>query len=475
MHRRLMLALVATLAAFATAAASSTASTAPAPKLRLIAATPSVDLFKYRGQPLTLDIHAYVASVGGEFRIDASKARYGAPIVAKQVVGGTRRTLPSWVANDWTGLRGFLHYDVRNAKGTLVTSLDTAFCPFGYNMQRIDDTGPASPTFPFFCGTNPFTLGSVWGIDRGWASGLDFSTPPVNLPLGWYTVTVSIPQRYVQLFHIDPKDASVAVRVHVVSGSGGCAPPCGGVGRPAQRQAAPESVATVTKPDPSTVPDLIPLPSWGINTSHIGSNDYLEFGATIWDRGPAPMVVEGFRRPGKNIMDAFQYFYKNGVAVGRAPAGTMEYDARPGHQHWHFKQFAEYSLLDSTKKLVVVSQKEAFCLAPTDAIDLLVPNALWSGFQIGLPGACGDVSSLWTRETLPVGWGDTYFQGLPGQSFDITKLRNGRYYIKVRANPSGVLIEASKGNNTTYRLVILGGTPGHRTVTVPAYHGIDSH
>jgi hypothetical protein len=416
-----------------------------------------------------------VAAVGGEFRIDATKARYGDPVIARQVTGSSRRTLPAWAPDDWAGLRDFLHYTVRDSTGKVVESTDMSFCPGGWNVQRIDDTGPAVPTFPSFCGYNPFTLGMVWGINRGWATGLDFSSPVVNLRLGHYTVTISIPDRFVQLFSIDPRDASATVSLHVIKGTSGCPPPCHG--RPARRgdTTGPASAPTVTAPDASTVPDLIPLPAWQIGTSVAAKRDYVEFGANVWNRGPGPMVVEGFRRPSKNIMDAFQYFYKDGVAVGRAPAGTLEFDSRIGHQHWHFKQFVEYSLLNSSKTEVVRSQKEAFCLAPTDPIDLTVANAEWNPFLIGLPGACGDLGSLWIRETMPVGWGDTYFQSLPGQSFDITGLKNGKYFIRVLANPSGVIHESNTRNNTALRLVILGGKPGHRTVDVPAYHGIDTH
>ena len=78
------------------------------------------------------------------------------------------------------------------------------------------------------------------------------------------------------------------------------------------------------------------------------------------------------------------------------------------------------------------------------------------------------------RETLPVGWGDTYFQSLPGQSFDITGVPNGTYYIEVQANPLGLLREADSTNNVRMRKIILGGIPGHRTVTVPAWRGIDA-
>jgi hypothetical protein len=91
-----------------------------------------------------------------------------------------------------------------------------------------------------------------------------------------------------------------------------------------------------------------------------------------------------------------------------------------------------------------------------------------------LSTACGGPEALWVREVLPVGWGDTYYQGLPGQSFDVTDLPNGTYYVKVQANPGGHLYESNMANNVRLRKVILGGRPGHRTVRVPPWHGIDT-
>ena len=236
------------------------------------------------------------------------------------------------------------------------------------------------------------------------------------------------------------------------------------------------SVPIMTNPDLSIRPDLVALPAWGISINHQrrGNRDFLDFGATVWDRGPSPMVVEGFRRPGEPIMDGWEYFYSNGEPVGRAPAGDLMYDARPGHQHWHFEQFARYSLLGADETQIVRSEKTGFCLAPTDAIDMTVPGADWSPYSIGLSTACGSRNSIWTREVLPSGWGDTYFQGLPGQSFDVTDLPNGTYFIAVEANPDGLLIEGSTANNTELREIRLRGTRGNRSVIVPPWHGIDT-
>ena len=75
---------------------------------------------------------------------------------------------------------------------------------------------------------------------------------------------------------------------------------------------------------------------------------------------------------------------------------------------------------------------------------------------------------------LQSGWGDTYFQGIPGQSFNVTDLPNGTYYVKVEVNPLGALHEQTDANNAELREVIIGGEPGARTIEVPPWNGIDT-
>jgi hypothetical protein len=152
---------------------------------------------------------------------------------------------------------------------------------------------------------------------------------------------------------------------------------------------------------------------------------------------------------------------------------TMGFEKGKGENEWHFEQFAQYRLLTATKKLAVISHKVGFCIAPTDPVDMLIHSALWQPLFIGLGGACGSPSALWVQEYLPDGWGDTYVQTLAEQAFDITNVPNGTYYIEITANPLHKLHELSTAGNTSLRKIILGGTKGHRTVKVPAWHGID--
>jgi len=130
--------------------------------------------------------------------------------------------------------------------------------------------------------------------------------------------------------------------------------------------------------------------------------------------------------------------------------------------------------VDASDLEVVRSKKQSFCLAPTDAIDLTVPRADYNAFGGGRFTMCGGQGAIWVREVLQAGWGDTYVQGVGGQSFDITNVPNGWYSVRVEVNPTGELFEASADNNVETRLVHLGGRPGKRRVLMSPWHGIDS-
>jgi hypothetical protein len=451
----------------------------PAPTIRLFAASSSITVQR-SGRTAYIDPGTWIESVNGAFQLNVSRPDYETPVGISQVdptTGAVLRTLPVTVLDGWYGLSDFSHLSIRDDSGNLITRFAQTFCPDMYDVQRVNDTGPATSRYPTYCSSNPFTKSMVWGIDDGWAVSAFggycyyYCGLRLEVPDGRYTMQAWIGKQYGDLLGIAPEDMSVTIDLTIQTVKKAVSP------EPATQQqpAGEAAVPTVTNPDPSTEPDLQALPAWGMNVFHRQGRDYLAFGATAWNDGPAGLVVEGFRQPDTAVMDAFQYFYdQNGNAVGRAPVGTLEYDSRPGHNHWHFQQFAAYSLLDGSHIPIAPSTKESFCIAPTDAIDLAAPGADWQPWSTGFFGACGSPGSIWTRETLAAGWGDTYFQYLPGQSFDVTDLPNGRYYVKVEVNPLHVLYETDTTNDMSQRRVILKGKPGHRRVVVPPWHGIDS-
>jgi hypothetical protein len=459
----------------------------PGPVLKLEVAQRSVTLYGFHGR-VFLDPGIWVSALGSPLELDVQRASYAKPLTITQVIhppygGIVRRPLPASILDGWNGLRQFTVLTVRDSAGKVVVTEPVSFCPNSFDPARVSPAGPPATPYPSMCASDPFQLAMVWGVQKGWATDpVQFSGRGVKLPLGVYHVTEAISPEYVRLFGIPAKDATATVKVTVAKPPKCCPPPgCCATRSPrsARRAAAPPLPAdapTLTHPPRTALPDLVPLPSWGITVSHPRrqTHDYLDFGATVWIGGNGPLDVEGFRSHGSPTMKAYQYFWRNGHVIGRVRAGTMGFDSKKGHDHWHFEQFARYTLLTADKSVAVPSQKVGFCIAPSDPVNLLLPHAVWQPPFLGFGGGqCGSPSALWVAEELPLGWGDTYFQTVAGQSFDITHVPNGTYYIEIVANPEKVLYETTARNDTSLRKVILGGTPGHRTVKVPAFHGID--
>ncbi|MET7703285.1 lysyl oxidase family protein [Streptomyces sp. NPDC005485] len=522
-------------------AESAQASTAAKPKLKLIAASKSVTLDRWEGEPgVYLDLGTYVTVDDVPLEFKVTRKSYKDPVVAKQIIrDGTSthtRTLPAGLVKNFSGLPGFLNVSIKNAAGQEVKKSKGTFCPNNAS-GRIRPDAPATSKYPESCSENPFTLGSVWGVEKGWASNsstVDYDKP-VDLPAGEYTAKVSVAKKYRDLFGIPDNRPTIKVTVRQNSDGGGegvssrssahhgaghgahsghsaahygprgaeaPTPPAlshalevrgmahhlgDGPGHTDGSRIAPALKANTGRPTgragvPANVPkpDLRSLPAWGIAVTDgeegdVPGKDYLAFSANVWNAGPAPLVVDGFRSPGAELMDSYQYFYDaDGKQVGYTPSGTMEWDPRVGHEHWHFTDFASYRLLSADQTQQERSGKEAFCLANTDAIDYTVKNANWHPYNTDLSTACGERNAISVREVLDVGSGDTYSQYRPGQSFDITGLANGTYYIQVIANPEKRLQESNLNNNISLRKVVLGGTPGARTVTVPPYDLIDA-
>jgi hypothetical protein len=471
-HRRRAVTLVTLASVCLALVAGATPATAEdPPTLRLFAASSRIEVERDRRDFAWMDPGVWLAAVGGAFELRVSRPDYDSPVTVVQAdaeTGEVLRTLPIELLDGWSGMASFLHVSLRDGDGRVVDRRSVTFCPNTYVRARLSDEGPLTSTYPYLCGGNPFTRGTVWGIDAAWAvsplsdGGFGFDAPDRR-----YELRAWIDPAWVEALGIAPEDAAVRVRIRVTDGNDPGGP------RPIDAPLAPlAGVPTVTDPDPDGVPDVIALPAWGISTFTRRGRDLLAFNATEWNAGPGTLVVEGFRGRDQDLMDAYQYFLVDGQPVGRAPIGQMEF--HPKHHHWHFRQFTEYSLLDADDGEVAVSGKQSWCLANTDAIDLSVPNANWGAFGGDVFTMCGGPGALWIREVLDVGWGDTYAQYIAGQAFDITDLPNGEYYIRVHVNPTGSIVEGSADNNVEDRLIVLRGRPGARRVIVPPWHGIDT-
>ena len=477
-------------AAVAVVPSSSGDATAPAAGLRLIAAVHHVDVSRVVGdRGIFLPPAVYVAPTTSGFQIDVTR-HPGGGLELWQVQPGEgptprlRQIFPPSTTKMEQGLPRFFDVTLRTAAGALVAQRHQPFCPTSdYGAARVDVSGPANPSYPFFCGSQ-LTRRTVWGINRGWAVPvyLQFNLKPAAAPDGDYALRISIAKPYVRQMHLDPATTTATVSVSLSTDVNQPCPPevvCDPqpLARPAlsrtpavaQRLAAamPGGVFGSTNQTSNGLPDLAALPAHGMVTENSPDNghDYLDFAATIWNAGPGTLDVEGFRAGDAPTMSARQFIYHSGRPATSRAIGTFEFDTRPGHHHWHLEDVARYDLLDAHGHQLVRSGKQSFCLAPTDPIDLTRVGALWQPDKVGLYSSCPSDQSIWLRETLPAGWGDTYVQAAAGQAFDITNVPNGEYLIRVTTNPRHHILETTTANDTALVRVELGGMRGQRTVT----------
>lgn len=403
-----------------------------------------------------------------ELEIRSNRSGYAQEITTSWTSGDRSGTLPVGTQKNFHELPGFVVVKVKTLAGDVVASRRVGACLNSWGGARVHPEGAPTNPYPFGCPYNPYTLGSVQGIPAGWATPVLGEEGGIRLNLGGgtYDLAVRVRSVYAGSLGIPRNQRLHTVRLTVEEYSEEEfrrrvqrrteAPESGDTGSPATEPTSERS-GTVDGPRP----DLRSLPAFGMEVNRASTQ--LRFGANVWNAGDSPLVVDGFRRDGEDVMDAYQYFFDGETQVGYQQVGEMHFH-EGNHHHWHFEDFARYRLLDADKQPVSRSKKVSFCLANTDAVDYTVPGADWHPEGTELSTACGGSSSLSVREVLSSGSGDTYYQYRRGQALPIKDLPNGVYHVSVEANPFGKLVEADLTNNVSLRRIRLTGTPEHRRV-----------
>jgi hypothetical protein len=176
----------------------------------------------------------------------------------------------------------------------------------------------------------------------------------------------------------------------------------------------------------------------------------LRFSNTVWNAGEGRLEIQGNPKPKKNIAkQIYQNLYDDPVGGNRTSHKQVATDTiyHPGHQHFHFANFASYILLERVSGQYVESTKKgaktSFCIMDTTRVSGSYPSQYTS---------CGR-----ELQGLSVGWGDTYSASLPDQWIVLGSqaLADGEYAIQSTADPKDLLDEggrvidsARESNNT---------------------------
>ncbi len=156
-------------------------------------------------------------------------------------------------------------------------------------------------------------------------------------------------------------------------------------------------------------------------------------------------VVEGGITPGTRRVLRFTVMIANvgdaDVFVGdpneHINSGSNLFDFAECHQHYHFKNYALYELIDAVTGDVWRAAKAGFCMIDTD------PNPAYLGTPPGPAyyASCGGVGRP-GNQGISAGWTDTYRFDLPGQFFVLdggdgqAPVPAGSYLLRITANPA---------------------------------------
>ena len=113
------------------------------------------------------------------------------------------RPLPASVLDGWNGLKNFISLTIKNKAGRVVAATRLTLCPDSFDPERASPDSPPTSPYPQQCAAmDPFQIGTVWGIEQGWAVDAVQFGRTYPLALGTYRVTESITAAYTRLFGI---------------------------------------------------------------------------------------------------------------------------------------------------------------------------------------------------------------------------------------------------------------------------------
>ena len=210
----------------------------------------------------------------------------------------------------------------------------------------------------------------------------------------------------------------------------------------------------------SLLPDLIVEPPEEIILQGTPKKTFLRFSHTTSNIGQGPLEIypdlddEDCQDRGDRALVAYQTIYQDANGSGtfqrgvdtdttQSPVGCMIF--HDIHDHYHFEDFALYELYRMTSgKLKETSDKVSFCV-----VDILNTHP-------EIPGAAGPYYEFANCLTdsgihgISVGYADIYGAGTPGQEFDVSDRKPGRFCLVAWADPADRLDEvptAGEDNN----------------------------
>lgn len=200
------------------------------------------------------------------------------------------------------------------------------------------------------------------------------------------------------------------------------------------------------------LPDLVTLPPFDFRlVEYRGSGKReIHFANSVLNRGEGVLELRGELDHQNNSIVFHQRLVGDGEQEVTHRVGEFNY--HPEHGHWHWDDFSVYEIWalapdGRPAEVVVTSGKVGYCMLDIRRLeDEEIEDSAIRKSQIPETRqyrGCG-----WRLQGISVGWVDTYHAHTPGQSMDVSELRDGIYAFLSTVDPEGYLYEADRGNNT---------------------------
>ena len=195
------------------------------------------------------------------------------------------------------------------------------------------------------------------------------------------------------------------------------------------------------------LPDLQTLPPTNLRLFHDqdSGRTHIRFNNSIWNSGPGKLELIGNPDQARDQIQVIQRIYgSDSGEFEQHEVGKFVFHSE--HNHWHLEQFASYEIWSvdeqgTLKTKVTSGEKVSYCvmdvsLAEGDQSEgVILPYRSYTHCEEN-------------RQGLSVGWVDTYKYFYPGQSVEVSSLKDGIYALVSTVDPLHLLMEGNTHNNS---------------------------
>ena len=196
----------------------------------------------------------------------------------------------------------------------------------------------------------------------------------------------------------------------------------------------------------------------------------LRFEGYVHNQGAGALEVRGAGPAGGRMSSTVQRVYRSdGTWTDDASRGVqIAWEAEDGHNHWHVKHAARYSLWSADRTTMVApAMKVGFCLIDYEKADSHGPASEVYTLEAHDFCAQGNPGVPSLVEGISPGWRDVYPRTLAFQWVDVSDVQPGTYWLLSEVDPDNWARESNESN---------AGAFASRSSTVPGYvaKGVDA-